>query len=81
MNLDELYALEHSQYSEDEGKFCFHYEPLTSAIEKNLTDYRYNDREANKWQIIFVGSSAECVEFMETLIFKKNKRRHGNLNY
>lgn len=67
----ESYALEYSQYSADKGLFPFHYGPLGDALRHNLIDFWTNQRGANKWQIIFIGSPADCQRVMDGLIARK----------
>lgn len=72
-DVEDIYSLEHSQYSEDRKHFPFHIGPLSDAIKHNLQDYRYNNRGQNKWQIIFVGSIQDCYRAMNTLIERRTK--------
>lgn len=71
--MDELWSLEHSQYSEDEGKYPWHIGLLKTAIESNLTDCQHNNRKENKWQIVFIGSVEECQKACEALTQLKIK--------
>lgn len=70
---EDIYSLEHSQYSEDKGMFPFHIGPLYDAIEHNMTDYHYNNRQRNKWQIIFIGTMGDCSNVLESYAAKKRK--------
>jgi len=58
---DDLWCLEHSQYLEDWGRYPFHVGPLCSALEDNMEDCLYNYREANKFQLIFIGTKNQCA--------------------
>jgi hypothetical protein len=74
----EIFSLEHSQYSEDKGMFPFHTTFLFDAIEANNQDFYYNNREENKWQIIFIGSMKECNKYMNQIV---KKRKTNNPSY
>lgn len=66
--MDSIWALEHSQYSEDKGAYPYHVSPLKEAIEGNLQDCHHNNRGANKWQIVFIGPDREsCHKALEQL--------------
>lgn len=73
----ELWALEHSQYSEDKGMYPWHIGPLLSALESNLVDCQHNHRGANKWQIVYIGPDFEsCHEVLEQL--SSHKQANSN---
>jgi hypothetical protein len=69
---DELYSLEHSQYSESKGLFPYHICPLADAIQRNLQDCIYNNRGENKWQIVFIGTFEKCQLTMNEIIKTKS---------
>lgn len=58
--INQLWALEHSQYSEDQRMYPWHISPLKDALNGNLRDCQYNNRGSNKWQIVFIGPSPEA---------------------
>lgn len=63
-----LWALEHSQHSEDEGVYPWHIGTLKDAIEGNLRDCQHNNRKRNKWQIVYIGPDLEsCQKACEAL--------------
>lgn len=71
-HLTDLYTLEHSQWSENEGLFPWHVTSLDEAIERNLQDCFHNNRGPNKWQIVGVfGTLEECTVAMNRLIDEK----------
>jgi hypothetical protein len=74
---EELYTLEHSQYSEDSGAYPFHVGTFTDAVKLNLQDYFYNNRGANKWQILYIGTREECFDMLEHFEAKKVKAWEG----
>lgn len=74
LNTDGLWALEHSQYSEDTGMYPWHIGTLKSAIEGNLRDCHHNNRGENKWQIVYIGPDFEsCQKVHEALLEMKAK--------
>ena len=71
-DLTDLYTLEHSQWSADQGLFPWHITSLEEAIECNLQDLFHNNRGANKWQIVGVfGTVEECTAAMDNLNHEK----------
>lgn len=69
-----FWALEHSQYSEDQGKYPWHIGYLSTAIESNLRDCQHNNRGPNKWQIVYIGPDMEsCSVVCEVLIKAKRE--------
>lgn len=68
----DLYTLEHSQWSQDQGLFAWHITTLEEAIERNLQDCFHNNRGPNKWQIVGVfKTTQECTAAMDNLITEK----------
>lgn len=66
--MESLWALEHSQYSEDNDLYPYHVGPLSEAIRGNLQDYYHNNRRENKWQIVYIGPNFEsCSRKIEQL--------------
>jgi len=71
-DLTDLYTLEHSQWSENQGLFPWHITSLKEAVEFNLQDFFHNNRGPNKWQIVGVfGTLEECTAAMDKLIDEK----------
>lgn len=66
-----LWTLEHSQYSEDLGKYPFHIENIERTCENNLKDCIHNHRKDNKWQLIFAGTFEDCSKLLDELWEKK----------
>lgn len=65
MKTEDLYTLEHSQWSADHKKFPWHVGRLGNACTANLSDCLFNNRGMNKWQIVGVFETLEeCVEAM-----------------
>jgi hypothetical protein len=76
----ELYTLEHSQWSQDQGLFAWHITTLEEAIERNLQDYFHNNRGPNKWQVVGVfGTLEECATAMDKLIDAKARKKPVNV--
>lgn len=70
-----IYALEHSQYSEDNNLCCFHIGPLNQAIQANMRDCISNLRQSNKWQVVFTGTYDECHR-QGLALFCQKRNRH-----
>lgn len=76
--MDGLWALEHSQYSENNGLYAWHIAPLKNAIEHNLRDCQHNNRGPNKWQIVYIGSSFDlCKKACDELRLLKKEKHHA----
>ena len=74
--LTDLYTLEHSQWSENEGLFPWHITSLKEAVEYNLQDCFHNNRGPNKWQIVGVFRTVEeCTAAMDKLIDERARMR------
>ena len=66
-----LWAVEHSQYSEDKKMYPFHLAPIEHTCKRNLVDCFHNHRRENKWQLIFVGTLDDCSRVIDGLLDKK----------
>lgn len=71
--IEHLYAIEYSQYSNDNDMYPFHIGTLKKAIEDNLVDYYHNNRQENKWQIIYIGGFEDCHLKLAALQKEKEK--------
>lgn len=71
-HLHELYCLEYSEYSSHHG-YPWHIGTLFDATENNLQDFYWNNRQENKWQIVFVGSQNDCSLELDDLVKKKKQ--------
>lgn len=56
----ELCCIEYSEYSRRLGMYPLNLAPLSNALKHNLQDMIWNNRKANKWQVIFVGTLSQC---------------------
>lgn len=69
--LDDLWVLEHSQYSEDNGMFPFMVTTLLDSLHHNLNDFQNNNRRMNKWQIIGIGTATACYDSLAAILSRK----------
>ncbi len=70
-----LWSVEHSQYSEDHEMYPFHVGWLSKAILENVRDFTYNNRKGNKWQIVYIGTHAECCNAHDVMREKYEERQ------
>jgi len=71
MAIEEEYAVEFSQWSQDQEKYPWHIGLLCDALMNNVEDYYHNNRQENKWQIVFIGSQDECCKAADYLRSKR----------
>jgi len=70
---NEIYCVEYSEYSVQNGMIAFHLGTLKEAIFNNVQDMNHNNRQENKWQIVFIGTLKESSKAFTTL--SRNKKR------
>ena len=67
----QIYSLEYSRHSDENGMYPFHIGPLWDAVKHNLSDFYHNNRGENKWQIIYIGDIKDCYKLADRLMVER----------
>lgn len=66
---EELYTVEYSHVEERDGRFPYHYQPLSDTLKCNMQFWQIPSIRA--WTLLYIGTFDECYRLVGELLEKR----------